>query len=67
MAKDICSKNDLTWEVDNKFIPKYIPNDLNWHKRDGLGTWCLKNKCETDLLIILTLILQFQNYKFQYH
>ena len=24
--KLICS----TWQADNKFIPKYIPNDLKW-------------------------------------
>ena len=45
MAKDITSKNDLTWEVDNKFIPKFLPNDLKWYERDGLDTWQLQNKC----------------------
>ena len=45
MAKDITSKNDLTWEVDNKFIPKCVPNDLKWYERDGLDTWYLQNKC----------------------
>ena len=40
------SKNDLTWEVDNKFIQKYILNDLKWYKEDGFDTWYLKNKCE---------------------
>ena len=44
MAKDITSKNDLTWEVDNKFIPKCVPNDLKWYERDGLDTWHLQNK-----------------------
>ena len=39
------SKNDLKQEVDNKFIPKYIPNDLKWYEKDGLDTWYLKNKC----------------------
>ena len=28
MNKDSSSKNDLTWPVDTKLIPKYIPNDL---------------------------------------
>ena len=44
MAKDNTSKNDLTWEVDNKFIPKCVPNDLKWYERDGLDTWYLQNK-----------------------
>ena len=38
MAKYIASKNDLTWEVDNKLIPKFVPNDLNWYDKDGLDT-----------------------------
>lgn len=25
-----------TWEVDNTFIPQYVPNDLKWFERDGL-------------------------------
>ena len=45
MAKDITSKNDLTWEVDNKFIPKCVPNDLKCYERDGLDIWYLQNKC----------------------
>ena len=44
MAKDNTSKNDLTWEVDHKFIPKCVPNDLKWYERDGLDTWYLQNK-----------------------
>ena len=44
MAKDNTSKNGLTWEVDNKFIPKCVPNDLKWYERDGLDTWYLQNK-----------------------
>ena len=44
MAKDNTSKNDLTWEVDNKFIPKCVPNDLKWYERDGLDPWYLQNK-----------------------
>ena len=30
MDKDSSTKNDLPWQVDNKFISKYIPNDLKW-------------------------------------
>ena len=45
MAQGITSKNDLTWEVDNKLIPKFAPNDLKWYERDGLDTWYLQNKC----------------------
>ena len=32
-------------KFDNKFIPKYVPNDLKWYERDGLDTWYLQNKC----------------------
>ena len=46
MDKDCSLKNDLTWQVDNKFISKYISNDLVWYERDGLDTWYLKNKCD---------------------
>ena len=31
--------NQLTWKVDNTFIPKYMPNNLKWYERDGLETW----------------------------
>ena len=36
-------------KFDNKFIPKYVPNDLPWYDRDGLETWYQQNKCN-DLL-----------------
>ena len=32
-------------KCDNRFIPKYIPNDLSWYEKDGLDTWYLQNKC----------------------
>ena len=32
-------------KCDNKFIPKYVPNNLKWYERDGLETWHLQNKC----------------------
>ena len=44
--KAMAELNDLTWEADNIFIPKYIPGDLKWYKKDGLDTWYLRNKCE---------------------
>lgn len=31
-------------KVDNMFIPKFIPNDLPWHQRDGFMTWYDQNK-----------------------
>ena len=37
--------NQLTWEVDNKFVPTYVPNNLKWFERDGLETWYRQNKC----------------------
>ena len=33
-------------KLDNQFIPKFIPSDLKWNKRDGLDTWYLKGKCK---------------------
>ena len=42
----MAESNDLTWEADNNFIPKYIPGDLKWYEKDGLDTWYLRNKCE---------------------
>ena len=33
------------WKVDNKFVPKFIPDNLKQHQRDGLETWYLRNKC----------------------
>ena len=32
-------------KFDNKFIPKYVPDDLKWNERDGLDTWYLQSKC----------------------
>ena len=45
---------ESTWRADNVFIPKYVPNNSKWYKRDGLDTWYLQNKCiefleDTDL------------------
>ena len=40
----------MAFRNDNKFIPKYIPNDLKWYKKDGLETWYLKNKCNGFLM-----------------
>ena len=37
--------NQLTREVDNKFVPTYVPNNLKWFERDGLETWYRQNKC----------------------
>ena len=42
----MAESNDLTWEMDNDFIPKYIPDSLKWYEKDGLETWYRKNKCE---------------------
>ena len=32
-------------KCDNKYILKYVPNNLKWCERDGLETWHLQNKC----------------------
>ena len=41
----MAESNQLTWEVDNTFIPKYAPNNLKWYEKDGLETWYRQNKC----------------------
>lgn len=35
---------ESTWEVDNVFFSKYVPNNLKWYEHDGLDTWYLQNK-----------------------
>lgn len=31
--------NSVNLNFDNKFVPSYIPDDLEWFERDGLETW----------------------------
>ena len=38
--------NSVNLNFDNKFVPSYIPDDLEWFERDGLETWYRKNKCD---------------------
>ena len=40
----------MAFRNDNKYIPKYVPNDLKWYEKDGLDTWYLQNK-HTDFLM----------------
>ena len=40
----------MAFHNDNKFIPKYVPNNLKWYKRGGLETWYLHNKCNDFLM-----------------
>ena len=40
----------MAFRNDNKFIPKYVPNDLKWYEKYGLDAWYLQNKC-TDFLM----------------
>ena len=40
----------MVFRNDNKFIPKYVPNNLKWYKRGGLETWYLQNKCNDFLM-----------------
>ena len=40
----------MAFRNDNKFIPKYVPNDLKWYKKVGLDTWYLQNKCADFLM-----------------
>ena len=42
----MAESTDLTWKVDNTFVPPFVSNDLKWLERDGLDTWYRRNKCE---------------------
>ena len=35
----------MSKEVDNCFIPAFVPSDLPWYKRNGLMTWYEQCKC----------------------
>ena len=41
----MAESNQLTWDVDKTFIPKYTPNNLKCYEKDGLETWYMQNKC----------------------
>ena len=47
---------ESTWEVNNVFIPKYVPNNLKWYERDGLDNGIYKIN-RMNFLKILTYIL----------
>ena len=40
----------MAFRNDNKFIRKYISNDLKWYKKYGLDTWYLQSKCADFLM-----------------
>ena len=42
----MAESSELTWEHDNVFIPKYVPQNLNWYEKDRLETWYQQIKCE---------------------
>ena len=33
---EMAESQDLMWEADDKFIPKYIPGDLKWYEKGNL-------------------------------
>ena len=45
----MAESSELTWENDNVFIPKYVPQNLKWYEKDGLETWYRQIKCEESL------------------
>ena len=56
--------NSVNLNFDNKFVPSYIPDDLEWFESDGLETWYRKNKCDdfsndTDSHFQNTMIVNF--------
>ena len=42
----MAESSELTWEHDNVFIPKYVPQNLKWYEKDGLETWYRQIKCK---------------------
>ena len=40
------AESDMTWKVDNNFVPPFVPKDLKWFEKGGLETWYSRNKCE---------------------
>ena len=32
-------------KIYNTYIPKFVPNNLPWYKKDGLNRWYEQNKC----------------------
>ena len=62
----MAESSDMTWKLDNKFIPIY--QDLKWFERDRLETWYRSNKCEeflenTDLYFKNRKVINFDMIK----
>ena len=62
------AESDVTWKVDNNFVPPFVPKDLKWFEKDGLETWYIRNKCEeflenTDLHFKQRKIINFDMIK----
>ena len=51
-------------EVANTFVPKYVPKNLKWYKRDGLMTWYDQIKCEEFLEDLNAHFQKIRNCKF---
>ena len=61
----MAESSELTWEHDNVFIPKYVPQNLKQYEKHGLGTWYRQIKCEeflnnTDLHFAKRKITNFE-------
>ena len=58
------NQDKLTWEYENCFIPKYVPQNLKWFERNGLEAWYRQNKCQefwnnTDLHFAKRKVINF--------
>ena len=58
------NQDKLTWEYENCFIPKYVPQNLKWFEREGLEAWYRQNKCQeflnnTDLHFAKRKVINF--------
>lgn len=39
------NRKEMSQNLVNKVIPKYVPKNVPWHERDGLNTWFGQGKC----------------------
>ena len=50
----------MSKKLDNRFIPRFVSNNLPWCERDGLLTWYDQVKCQE---FLEDIVEHFQNLK----
>lgn len=48
----------MSKKLDNRFIPRFVSNNLPWYERDGLMTWYDQVKCQE---FLEDIVEHFQN------